>query len=351
MRKHGYKILGVLILIYSFVVGMVVPLTPGIVQVTPQNAKAGSLIELQITGYNSNYEQASESMRAWIKLDSVHTIKASQIQVLDDRNARLSFDLPVHLPVDGKVTDGTLIIDNNIDGTSVLPSALFITQEEINTEKGSQLWQSTEINNLSQRGFTTFPFRNILQETIRNTYFHVSLWFALIFLLGAAVWNAVAYLRKGNFQSDIKSAAFTQVGLLFGILGLVTGAIWAQFTWGAFWSWDVKQNTTAIALLIYMAYFVLRGSFDDEERKARISAVYSIFAFISLIVLIYIIPRMTDSLHPGNGGNPALGGEDLDSTMRMVFYPAIIGWTLIGVWVASLVVRAEKIKNQLLEIN
>ncbi len=350
MQKHGYKILGVLILIYSFVVGMIVPLTPGIVEASPQRAKAGDSIQIEITGYNSSYRKGEGSMKAWIKLDSLHTIQANQILVKDDRHATLTFNLPFYLPTSNKVADGTLIIDNAIDGTSVLPSALFITQDDIDVSEGSRLWQSTTISNLSERSFMTFPFRNILQETIRNTYFHVSLWFAMIFLLGAAVWNAVAYLRKGSELSDNKSASFTQVGLLFGILGLVTGAIWAEFTWGAFWSWDVKQNTTAIALLIYLAYFVLRNSFDDQERKARISSVYSIFAFVSLIILIYIIPRMTDSLHPGNGGNPAFGGEDLDNTMRMVFYPAIIGWTLVGVWIANLVIRAERLNTHFLEL-
>ena len=101
---------------------------------------------------------------------------------------------------------------------------------------------------------------------------------------------------------------------------------------------------TVIALLIYLAYFILRAVFDDPDKRARISAVYNIFAFAALIPLIYVIPRLTDSLHPGAGGNPALGGEDLDNTMRLVFYPAIIGWTLIGLWMASLLARLEKVR-------
>ncbi|MFT6937764.1 MAG: heme exporter protein C [Saprospiraceae bacterium] len=101
---------------------------------------------------------------------------------------------------------------------------------------------------------------------------------------------------------------------------------------------------SAIALLIYMAYFVLRSSFDDEQQQARLSAIYNIFAFVSLVPLLFIIPRMYDSLHPGNGGNPAFGSEDLDNTMRMVFYPAVIGWTLLGFWIANLLARMGNIK-------
>jgi heme exporter protein C len=118
--------------------------------------------------------------------------------------------------------------------------------------------------------------------------------------------------------------------------------VWAYFTWGDWWSADPKQNTSAIALLLYFAYFVLRGSFNEDQQKARISAVYNLFAFAALIPLLYILPRMTDSLHPGNGGNPGFGKYDLDNTMRLVFYPAVIGWTLLGVWMANLQVRIRQ---------
>ncbi|HMP31223.1 MAG TPA: cytochrome c assembly protein, partial [Saprospiraceae bacterium] len=63
--------------------------------------------------------------------------------------------------------------------------------------------------------------------------------------------------------------------------------------------------------------------------------------------LIFVIPRLYDSLHPGNGGNPALGGEDLDNTLRMFFYPSIIGLILIGVWIATLKYRTDKIENHI----
>jgi heme exporter protein C len=103
-------------------------------------------------------------------------------------------------------------------------------------------------------------------------------------------------------------------------------------------------------LLIYGAYFVLRGSFTDIDKRARVSAVYNIFAFAMLFPSIWIIPRLVGSLHPGapgsDSGNPALDRTDLDSTMRMIFYPAIIGWTLLGVWIATLKIRLELIKNK-----
>ena len=103
-------------------------------------------------------------------------------------------------------------------------------------------------------------------------------------------------------------------------------------------------------MLIYLAYFILRGSFQDETKSAKLGAVYNIFAFAALIPLLFVIPRLTDSLHPGNGGNPALGGEDLDNTMRMIFYPSIIGWTLIGLWLATLLYRVDILRHRLLDL-
>jgi heme exporter protein C len=99
-------------------------------------------------------------------------------------------------------------------------------------------------------------------------------------------------------------------------------------------------------MLIYLAYLVLRGSSTDYDRRAKISASYSIFAFLALIPLVFVIPRLTDSLHPGNGGNPALGGEDLDNTLRLFFYPSIIALILLGIWMSQLLLRYEKLKQK-----
>jgi len=131
--------------------------------------------------------------------------------------------------------------------------------------------------------------------------------------------------------------------LVFATLGLVTGSLWAKFTWGDWWTNDPKLNSVAIGLLIYLAYGLVRSSMPDEQQKARISNVYNIFAFVIFMILIWILPRMTDSLHPGNGGNPGFSKYDLDSNMRLVFYPAIIAWTMLGYWITNLRIRIKKL--------
>ena len=189
------------------------------------------------------------------------------------------------------------------------------------------------------------PRQAILNETVRNLYFHVTMWFTMIFLLGTSVYHSIQYLRKSDIKSDLISNAYVETGLVFASLGLVTGSLWAKFTWGDWWTNDPKLNSLAIGLLIYLAYGLVRSSMPDEQQKARISNVYNIFAFVIFMILIWILPRMTDSLHPGNGGNPGFSKYDLDSNMRLVFYPAIIAWTLLGYWIANLRIRIKKLEH------
>lgn len=195
------------------------------------------------------------------------------------------------------------------------------------------------------------PRQPILNETIRNLYFHVTMWFAMSLMLIASAVYAVRYLRKGNALDDDKSAEFAKSGILFGVLGCATGSLWATYTWGDPWPNDPKLNGAAVGMLIYFAYLLLRSSFEDEQRRARISAIYNVFAFSVFIPLIYILPRLTDSLHPGNGGNPAFSSYDLDNAMRLVFYPAVIGWTLLGVWITTLRARLVRIRREMNERN
>src|SRR5690606_13847835 len=98
------------------------------------------------------------------------------------------------------------------------------------------------------------PRLPILNETIRALHFHVTMWFGMILMLIVAAFYSIKYLRSNDIKHDDISLEFTNAGILFGILGMLTGMVWAKFTWGAYWSGDPKQNASAIALLIYFAY-------------------------------------------------------------------------------------------------
>jgi heme exporter protein C len=193
------------------------------------------------------------------------------------------------------------------------------------------------------------PRLHIVNETIRALYFHVPMWFGMVVLFLISTVHAVRYLRHPSAQNDLYSVEFANAGLMLGLLGIFTGMLWANYTWGSPWHGDPKQNGAAIALLVYLAYFVLRGSVENEDQRARLSAAYNIFAFAAMIPLIFIIPRMTSSMHPGSGGNPGFNMYDLDSKMRMVFYPAVAGWILLGIWIATLRVRLRQVEEKIME--
>lgn len=198
---------------------------------------------------------------------------------------------------------------------------------------------------------TAVPELNVLHQTIRNLYFHVPMWFAMTLLLSTSAYFSVKYLRTQQAIYDYYAVESVKMGVVLGILGFITGMIWGNYTWNHPLPPDPKIYGAAVSMLIYFAYLILRGSFQNIEQKSKVSAIYNIFAFATFIPLIFILPRFADSLHPGNGGNPGFNAYDLNNHMRLIFYPAILGWFLLSWWIVTLKVRIRKIQNTLQEMH
>jgi heme exporter protein C len=146
---------------------------------------------------------------------------------------------------------------------------------------------------------------------------------------------------------DIKAESAARVGVVFGICGLMTGSLWARFTWGTWWTFaEPKMNLAALALVIYSAYFVLRSAFDDEEKRAKISAVYNIFGMTTIPFLLYVVPRQLTSLHPGADGNPAFS-EITAAELRYILYPAMIGFIAVAFWIYDIVHRYKTVQSRI----
>jgi len=191
------------------------------------------------------------------------------------------------------------------------------------------------------------PDLPIIRQSIRNLFFHVVMWFSMMVMFGTSLARSLRYLSTFDIKHDVYAIQSVNVGLFFGIMGIVTGMEWANFTWGTPWTNDPQLNGAAITILAYFAYLVLRRSIDEENKRARIAAVYNIFAFVMLIVFIGILPRLAQgSLHPGKGGSP-MTVTNLDITMRMVFYPAIAGWIIMGYWITGIRVKMDFIRQHL----
>jgi heme exporter protein C len=347
-----WKALSVVLVVYSLLAGMLAPLKPGITRTNPETAKSGQTVTVQVFGYNSFYTRsAANELRLWLEYDSLHALVGRDLKILSDTSLEAVFTFPVYLPNATASVRLNAILDHPKDGVSLLPGALeLVKSTDTMAVAGTSSWSSDPVANLHVIKDFTFPYRNVIYESIRNTYYHVPMWFALMFLFLASVISSARYLRNPTLENDRRASAYAETGLFFGLMGLVTGMLWAHYAWGRAWSNDIKQLMTAVALLIYFAYFILRRSFDEPEKGARLAAVYNIFAFASLIPLLYIVPRMFASLHPGATGNPAFGSQDLDNTMRLVFYPAIIGWTLLGFWMAQLRIRYQRLEDRAMDL-
>lgn len=185
-----------------------------------------------------------------------------------------------------------------------------------------------------------------IQQTIRNLFFHVGMWFSMFTMLITSFVFSLRFLRKFDLKEDIAAVEAVNVGILFGFLGIFTGMIWANFTWGAPWTKDPKLNGAAIGLVIYLAYVILRGSIEDPHKRAKVSAVYNIFAFVLWIVFVLVMPRLTEGgLHPANKGEAnTVMPMNLSASLRIVFYPAMIGWILLATWILTLRIRIRKIR-------
>lgn len=184
------------------------------------------------------------------------------------------------------------------------------------------------------------PDLPVIRETIRNLFYHVPMWFTMFAMFGTSLVYSIKYLSGNKLKNDIMASESVYNGIFFGILGLITGMVWAKSTWGDFWTNDPQLNGAAVSMMAYLAYAILRSSIDEKAMRARISAVYNIFAFMLLVIFLGVLPRLADSsLHPGKGGNSSTM-EGLDLTMRLVFYPAAIGWIIISYWILQ--IRARK---------
>lgn len=187
----------------------------------------------------------------------------------------------------------------------------------------------------------------ILKESARNLFLHVPMWFTMAVFFATGFVYSIKYLNSPDEETDRKAETATQVGLLFGICGLLTGSVWARFTWGTWWTLaEPRMNLSALAMMIYVAYFVLRTAFDNPEKRAKIAAVFNVFAATTIPFLLYIIPRQLPSLHPGADGNPAFS-EITAPELRYIFYPAVVGFIALAAWLYDIMIRYKKVKYQI----
>jgi heme exporter protein C len=192
--------------------------------------------------------------------------------------------------------------------------------------------------------FLKAPLVPVLEETTRVLYFHIPCAWLTVVALGWSMIHSILYLVRRKPVHDDHAAAAAELGLLFCVCATVSGALWAKAMWGAYWNWDPRETSIFFILLIYSSYLALRGSIQGEEKRARLSAIYSIVAFVAVPYLVFIVPRMFESLHP----DPILnnrGKVDMDPLIQWCFFSMLIGFTGLFAWLQSLRVRVTRLER------
>lgn len=184
-------------------------------------------------------------------------------------------------------------------------------------------------------------------QTSRILFFHVpQAWVATLSFLVSMIASAV-YLAKRRVTADDLALSAAELGFLFCVLATVTGSIFAKVTWGSFWNWDPRETSLFILILIYGAYFALRSAVEIGERKASLSAVYSILAFLTVPFLVFVVPRVYQSLHPTES---VIDGElrfQLPLPYLLIFLCSILGFTMIFIWMHKMEIFLYTIDKQI----
>jgi membrane-associated protease RseP (regulator of RpoE activity) len=149
----------------------------------------------------------------------------------------------------------------------------------------------------------------------------------------------------GDRVTDIRAAAACEIGFVFGVLATVTGSIWASFEWNSFWNWDPRETSILILLMIYGAYFALRSAVGSGDSRARLSAVYAILAFLTVPFLVFLVPRMVDSLHPAPIVD-SRGKMHMDRELLLVFLGSLACFTALFFWILDLRVTVTRIRER-----
>ncbi|MBM3795848.1 MAG: cytochrome C assembly protein [Acidobacteria bacterium] len=179
----------------------------------------------------------------------------------------------------------------------------------------------------------------------RIIFFHVPSWFTCFTGFFVAGVSSILYLVKKKPVYDTFAVATVEVGLVFTIIGLITGMIWARIIWGIWWTWDARLTWAFITCLIYAGYLMLRGAIDEATARARYAAVLCIFAFTSVVITFKAI-EWWRTQHPGPVLSIRTRGGNMDPAMESMLYLNWLALMLISAVLTAVRMNQEGVLRQ-----
>ncbi|MBP6731566.1 MAG: hypothetical protein KA149_05875, partial [Chitinophagales bacterium] len=306
LYSKWWKWLSVVLLLYVIGGSFFIPLGPGITKVSPVSLHTDSVYTFQITAYHAHFNSpGAGKVQLWFKNKTKYYAPVS-FKITGDDKAEAQFAVGSFQQDSFIPASIDVVINDDIDGTFALRDAITLVKSaSVDTTYTTALTATEPEVTHNKHDLVCFPYREILYETIRNTFFHVPMWFAMTLLVFASALFSIRYLMNGDSKHDIVAEQAVVVAMLFGVCGYLTGLVWSKYTWYIGVSWgdvirkllleDIKMAAALIAMFFYFAYLVIRSSITDKIKRGRISAVYNIFAFVIFILCVFVLPRLTDS--------------------------------------------------------
>jgi heme exporter protein C len=192
--------------------------------------------------------------------------------------------------------------------------------------------------------FLYAPTESTMGEIQRIFYFHVASWWVAFIAFTVTFAASIGYLWKGRARFDQVALSSAEIGVLFTTIGLVTGPIWAKPVWGIWWTWDARLTTALVLWLMYVGYLMLRRYIPGEEKRATLSAVVAIVAFVDVPV-VFLAIRIWRTQHP----EPVLlGGEasGLDPRMFQSLMVALVAFLFLYLWLLLKRLAVESVNDE-----
>ena len=178
-------------------------------------------------------------------------------------------------------------------------------------------------------GLVWAPPDAMMGNVQRVMYVHFPSWIATALAYVTAFVCSLAYLARRREALDHLAQAGVEVGVLFNTTGLITGSIWGRPTWGVWWTWDPRLTTTAIMLIIFVGYLLVRAFLEDPDARARVGALVAIMGFITLPIVYYSV-QWWRTLH-----QPQSSPNTVDARMVVALRVMMIGFTLTAAYLMS----------------